>query len=63
MLPPDYFTEIDWTAKLHTSDGAPITDSGSVILRLIIPEPTSLILLGAGVGFPLCWTIRRGLTH
>ncbi|MFO0889620.1 MAG: PEP-CTERM sorting domain-containing protein [Isosphaeraceae bacterium] len=57
-LPPSYFVDINWTANIHTIDGDPFTATGTVRLT-IVPEPASLILLGAGVGVPLLWTIRR----
>ena len=55
VLPSSYFVEIDWTAKLHNLNGDSVTDSGGVVLTMIIPEPASLILLGSGLGLPVLW--------
>ena len=57
-LPSSYFVDVDWTAKLHDLKGNPITESGVVVLT-IIPEPTSVILLGVGIGSPILWHMRR----
>ena len=57
-LPDNYSTTVAWTASLHDPNGQVVTESGSVTL-LLTPEPTSLILLAAGVATPLFWTLRR----
>jgi hypothetical protein len=57
-LPPSYFVDIAWTARLHQIGGGAVTETGTVTLRLV-PEPASMILLGAGIGLPLLWTLRR----
>jgi hypothetical protein len=57
-LPSNYSVDINWTANIHNPNGDPVQERGTVTLRLV-PEPASLILLGAGVILPLGWTIRR----
>jgi hypothetical protein len=59
LLPKDYTVTIDWTAMLHDPSGNLVDKSGTVTLGIITPEPTSILLLGAGVGLPLFWTLRR----
>jgi hypothetical protein len=58
-LPPSYFVDIGWTAKIHDLNGNPVNDSGTVHLTLITPEPTSVLMLGAGLGLPAAWLYVR----
>lgn len=58
QLPADYTVNIDWTASLHNLAGQTVTDSGVVTLT-IIPEPSSIILLGVGVSVPIFWRFWR----
>jgi hypothetical protein len=58
-LPPSYSVDIAWTAKIHDLNGNPVDDSGKVHLTLIVPEPTSVILLGVGVGLPAAFVVVR----
>jgi len=57
-LPLDYYVDVAWTATLHLIGDGQVTETGTVRLRLV-PEPTSLALLGAGVALPMLWTYRR----
>ncbi len=58
-LPPPYFVDIAWTANIHDLNGNKVTDSGTVHLTLITPEPASLLMLGAGLGLPAAWLYAR----
>jgi hypothetical protein len=58
-LPPSYFVDIAWTANLHKLNGDKATDSGTVHLTLITPEPASVLMLGAGLGLPAAWLYAR----
>jgi hypothetical protein len=55
-LPGTYSVDVDWSAILHDNNGNQVTDSGVVVLS-IIPEPATVILLGIGIGAPLCWHV------
>jgi len=57
-LPEDYTVTIGWTAILNHGTA---TDSGTVTLGIIhaIPEPSSLVLLGSGVGLAILGYTRR----
>ena len=57
-LPVSYFVDVAWTANLHDLNGNAVTDSGTVVLT-IIPEPTSVILLAAGLSLPIFWHVLR----
>jgi hypothetical protein len=57
-LPANYSLDVGWSASLHDLNGNLVTETGNVVLT-IIPEPTSLILLGVGVSVPVLWHIRR----
>ncbi len=57
-LPPHYSLTVDWTAKIHDINGNPVNESGSFVLT-VIPEPTSIILLGLGCGLPIAYHLRR----
>ena len=57
-LPSSYFVDVSWTATLHNLAGDVVHDSGVVVLT-IIPEPTSVILLGIGVSLPIGWHMHR----
>jgi hypothetical protein len=59
FLPDDYSVTIDWTGKIHDPNGDPIDVSGQVTLGLIIPEPSSVALLAAGLGLPALCLVRR----
>lgn len=59
LLPDDYSVTIDWTAIIHDPNGDRVTETGKVTLGILVPEPASMVLLGAGVVLPLAWTLRR----
>lgn len=59
VLPDSYFVDVNWTASLHNLAGDAITETGTVVLHIIVPEPASVILLGVGVSLPIVWQIRR----
>ena len=58
QLPANYTVDIDWTASLHNLEGQAVTDSGVVVLS-IVPEPSSMILLGLGVSLPIFWQVWK----
>ncbi len=58
QLPANYTVDIDWTASLHNLEGQAVTDSGVVTLS-IVPEPSSIILLGFGVSVPVFWQVWK----
>jgi hypothetical protein len=60
-LPEDYTVTIGWTAILNHGTA---TDHGTVTLGIIhgIPEPTSVVLLGSGVGLAILGYERRRRT-
>jgi hypothetical protein len=58
-LPPSYSVDIAWTAKIHLLNGDPASDSGTVHLTIITPEPASVVMLGAGLGLPAAWLYAR----
>ena len=58
-LPEDYTVTIGWTAILNHGKA---TDSGTVTLGIIhaIPEPTSVVLMGSGMGLAIVgYALRR----
>jgi hypothetical protein len=57
-LPHSYTVDIGWTASL---DHGTTTDSGIVTLGIIgrVPEPSSIVLLGSGMGLAMIGYSRR----